>query len=149
MDKMRWLWITCAIVTFVGVTLSVFSLILIADMAKKAEAATAKTEEFYQTIDARVDGIEQTVNIISANVTAWFTPESTPPSTDVEADVLFESICIRSKDEKIAIYTSDGILLRTLDINVSTLPTSDQQALERGITVNSWRELFALIEDLG
>jgi len=50
---------------------------------------------------------------------------------------------------KIAIYTSDGYLVKTLDLVVDTLPEADQSALREGISVSSWREVLALIQDFG
>ena len=152
MDRIKWLWIACAIVTFVGVVLSVFSLLLIANMAKEAEEASTRSEEFFHRVDQRVEQIEETVNSISEGVTTRLEsciPDVDPDvEEDVEADVLFDSICIRERNGKIALYTSNGIHLRTLDLDVSILPEADQAALRSGITVNSWRELFALIDDL-
>lgn len=147
MDKMKWIWIICLILTLASIAISIVSVVLIADLAEKAEDTAEKTEDFCEAIEERVKKIEQTVNIISANITASLTDQPNNDA-DVEADVLFDSLTIRETNGKIAIYTADGLLLRTLDISVNTLPAADQSALATGITVNSWRELIALIEDL-
>ena len=58
-----------------------------------------------------------------------------------------EAICLRENGGKIGVYTVDGILIRIVDVDVSTLPKADRLALQEGITVNSWSELMALIQD--
>ena len=102
MDRIKWLWITCAIVTLVGVVLSVFSLLLIANMAKKAEETAARSEEFFHMVDQRVEQIEETVNSISEGVTTWLgssIPDSEADAEeDVAADVLFDTICLRERN---------------------------------------------------
>ena len=146
MGKLKWLWIACAIATFACVTLSLVSLVLIANMAERAEEAADRTEDFLEEVDARINSIERSIHIVSSNVSAGFEHlTSTPP--DVEADVLFDSITLREKNGKIAVFSADGVCLHTLDVDVSTLPKADQIALSSGITVHSWRELIALIED--
>ncbi len=148
MGKLKWLWIACAVATFACVTLSVVSLVLIADMAKRTEAAAERTEDFLEEVEVRINNIERSIHIVSSNVTAGF-DLLTPTDPDVEADILFDSIVLREKDGKIAVFSPDGVCLHTLDILVSTLPESDRLALSNGITVHSWRELIALIEDFG
>jgi len=65
----------------------------------------------------------------------------------VETDVLYDVFCVREVNGKIGIYTSDGCLIRLLDVCVATLPEKERQALSEGICVCSWRELIALMQD--
>ena len=69
------------------------------------------------------------------------------PSEDVDADVLYDVFCLRESGGRIGVYTDEGYLIRTLEVNVATLPESDRERLSVGIAVNSWRELISLIED--
>ncbi|MBQ9131204.1 MAG: hypothetical protein IJX62_01860 [Clostridia bacterium] len=59
------------------------------------------------------------------------------------------SFCIKAVNGKIGIYTADGYLVRLLDLDVATLPQRERQALEKGISMNSWQELLALLQDYG
>ena len=71
-------------------------------------------------------------------------PEDAP---SLDADILYHRFCMRSVGEKIGIFSEEGDLIRTLDVQVKTLPLKDQEALSKGICVNSWRELLSLIRD--
>lgn len=78
--------------------------------------------------------------------------ESIPPEEDKESvpvDILYESFCMRECGGKIAIYTADGELVRILELPVETLPEADRAALQSGISLSSWKEVLALIEDYG
>lgn len=151
MEKLKWLWITCSVVILICTAFSITSVVLIANMAKEVNTISSQTETYCAQIDGRAQKIEQSVNIISDNIAAALTdfPFGSANDDNVDADVLFDSISIRETNGKVGIFTEDGLHIRTLDINVSTLPAADQTALKNGITINSWRELFALIEDLG
>ena len=69
------------------------------------------------------------------------------PDPSISVDVLYDTFCMRESGGKIAIYTSEGYLVRILDVSVDTLPEADRNALRTGITVSSWKELLALIQD--
>ncbi len=58
-----------------------------------------------------------------------------------------EAFCLRESGGKIGVYTVDGVLIRILDVDVSTLPKADRLSLQEGISVTSWSELMALIQD--
>lgn len=70
-----------------------------------------------------------------------------PTAPSIPVDVLYDSLCMRESEGRIAIYTSDGYLVRILDVSVDTLPEADRKALRDGISVSSWKELLALIQD--
>lgn len=55
--------------------------------------------------------------------------------------------CMRDTNGTVGIYTSDGYLVKLLDVSVSTLPPAAREALAKGITVGSWEELISLIQD--
>ena len=69
------------------------------------------------------------------------------PDPTVPVDVLYDTFCIRESGGKIAVYTADGYLVRLFDVPVDTLPEADRKALQEGISVSSWKELLALIQD--
>ena len=75
--------------------------------------------------------------------------ESAPPlpDEDVAADILYGSFVLKERNGEIGVYGEDGRLIRTFAVRVSTLPREAREALRRGVTFHSWRELMALIED--
>lgn len=75
------------------------------------------------------------------------TEKSENPDTEVNADILYDVFYLREANGKIGIFTDQGYLVRTLAVDVATLPEADRSALSEGICVTSWRELIALIED--
>ncbi len=75
--------------------------------------------------------------------------ESDTDQDSIAVDVLCQSFCMRENGGKIAIYTADGELVRILDLAVDTLPERDRIALQNGISLSSWKEVLALIEDYG
>ena len=78
------------------------------------------------------------------------TAEAVHPEDDaLSVDVLYDCFWMRESGGRIAIYTSDGDLVRLLDISVSLLPVTDQEALAAGISLSSWKEVLSLIEDFG
>ena len=88
-------------------------------------------------------------------------PSVTPPEpeyiyvyTEVEPEVedapQNESTWIvREYEEKIGIFSEDGVLLRVVDVYTKTLPRADRSLLREGIAVSSWQDLYALMEDFG
>ncbi|MBQ7379936.1 MAG: hypothetical protein IJW70_09720 [Clostridia bacterium] len=78
----------------------------------------------------------------SANTDVMKDPQTTPESTAPTA--LFT---VRKVDGRIGIYDANGVLLRTLNVSVATLPRADRELLEVGIVLCSQEELDALIED--
>lgn len=77
--------------------------------------------------------------------------EAIPP-TDTAAPSTAEpdrTFVFRAHEGRIGIFTAEGYLIRTLDVDVRTLPSVDRDALENdGMTVRSREEMDALIEDL-
>ena len=54
---------------------------------------------------------------------------------------------IQKHEEKIGIFSEDGILLEQWDVYVKTLPKADQRLLEEGFILYSETDLSALRED--
>lgn len=50
-------------------------------------------------------------------------------------------------DGQVGIYTSDGYLLKVLDVDISSLPPADREALAERIPLASWRELISWVQD--
>ena len=56
---------------------------------------------------------------------------------------------VREHEEKIGIFSEDGVLLRVVDVYTKTLPKADRVLLREGIAVSSRQDLYALMEDFG
>lgn len=54
---------------------------------------------------------------------------------------------VREYEEKIGIFSHEGVLLEILDVYTHTLPKADQSMLREGITVYTREDLYSLIED--
>lgn len=54
---------------------------------------------------------------------------------------------LQTYNGRIGVFTGEGYLMRTLDVDIRTLPSADRAALENGIRVGSWKELVSRIED--
>ena len=139
MDKAKWTVVLFGSIFSICTLLSIFSFLLVYSTAKQCELQMQNAEDFLQSVNEQVDRIE--LSIIANKEEAPTNDES------VETDILYERFLIREVNEKIGVYTEEGYLIRTLPVNVQTLPESDRIALQTGIEVNSWRELIALIQD--
>ena len=136
MDISRIISVMCVFLLAVCLILSITALTVLRNAVDESTRACMEVQCFLESLE------DQQIN-------------EEPPQTDVEVDnsipvdVLSNRFCMREINGKIAIYTSDGYLVRLLDISVETLPHADQQALQQGIEVSSWKEILALIQDFG
>ncbi|MBQ9784645.1 MAG: hypothetical protein IJW29_04000 [Clostridia bacterium] len=134
MDATKIFTVLCACLLLICLILTVTSLLI---MQKTLERGAAFQEQAAATVGAFLQG--------------WRCPhqsehEEAPPA-DVEADVLYNRFTLKETGGKIGVYSDEGYLIRTFDIDVSTLPPEAREGLRVGVTFHSWRELIALIED--
>lgn len=54
---------------------------------------------------------------------------------------------IREHEGQIGIFTSDNVLINTLNVYIKTLPIADRDLLREGIEVTTRKELLEIIED--
>ena len=110
-----------------------------ADRAREnAESVLAKLRRESETADSIPT---QATPIDPSDATAGSTVQT--PAAKPSEKVFF----LRSCDGRIGVFTKEGYLIRTLDVDVRTLTSADRAALESGIRVESWNELVARIED--
>ena len=135
MDLARVSLILCVFLLAVCLVFAVSALTVLRNAVSEAERVRVEAQDLLEDFGDRIDQIKE--------------PESTkePDESTVPVDILCDSFCMRESEGKIAIYTSDGYLVRQLDIAVDTLPEADRNALRDGICVSSWKELLALIQD--
>lgn len=127
----KWLTGICAVFMAVSLTLAVLTLIL---LRRDIRACIVPARE----------PMQEEPTAAEENSGAKTAEE---PEKSVDADVLYDVFCVRETRGKIGIFTSEGYLVRMLDVDVSTLPEADRSALAEGIAVTSWGELIALIQD--
>lgn len=70
-------------------------------------------------------------------------PEATAPETDAPTALY----TVREVSGRIGIFDQSGVLVRTLNVPVATLPRTDREQLAVGIIIHSEQELQTLIED--
>ena len=58
-----------------------------------------------------------------------------------------EGFILKSEDGKIGLFSEEGQLLETINVNIKTLPVKDRLMLNEGIAVSSREELNSLIQD--
>ena len=77
-----------------------------------------------------------------------FTPRE-EDSTDIEETAVTDASfwVIKAYEERIGIFSSEGVLLDVLDTYVKTLPKADRRLPEEGITAHTKEALNSLIED--
>ncbi len=74
-----------------------------------------------------------------------------PPTSEpsLEVDATQDGYCLREVNGKIGAYTDDGLLIRTFDVSVATLPAAERELLRQGIRLDSWQEIGLLVQDYG
>ena len=133
MDITKTFTILCAILLLICLVLTVTTLIIMRQTLDKSLA--------FQSAVLAMHTIPPTLE------TPKDTTHDDPPPADVEADVLYNRFTLKEHNGQIGVYSEEGYLIRTFQISVSTLPREAREALKKGVTFHSWRELLQLIED--
>ncbi len=136
MDISRIISVSCVFLLALCLILSICVMSFLKNAVTESTQACLEVQELLETVSTHVE-------------TPSHTAEDTMVDSSIPTDVLYHQFCMRESNGKIAIYTSDGYLVKTLDLVVDTLPEADQSALREGISVSSWREVLALIQDFG
>lgn len=106
--------------------------------------AVAETGQVRSEAQSMLEDMEEALR---ANRT---TGTDAPIADDAQqVGVLYDQFCVRETGGQVAVYTASGELVRLTDIPVSALPQTDRDALRDGIRFTSWKEVLALLEDLG
>lgn len=137
MDTTKLFTILCAFLLLICLILSITSLIIIGHVLNETDAWQERAAVLVDTIDRRIAQFGNGNDL----------PASTETEPDVEADILYNRFTLKETNGKVGVYSEEGYLIRTFNIKVTTLPREARDALSKGITFNSWRELIALIED--
>ena len=136
MDISRIISVSCVFLLALCIILSICVMAVLRNTVKESTEACMEVEALLERANEHLELPQDT-------------DENTEVDNSIPTDVLYHTFCMREANGKIAIYTSDGYLVKTLDLPVATLPKADQSALREGISVSSWREVLALIQDFG
>ena len=136
MDIMRLLNFGCALLLTVCLIFSVVNVMRLQNVVEENKALRTSAEELLLTLREQMS--KEPTDTPTDSV-----PTGTQ-STDTQSSLIY---CIRSVGNRIGIYTDDGALIRLLDVDPASLPAIDREALENGITVESWEAVLAYIAD--
>jgi len=139
MDASKILTAVCALILLVCLVFSITSLTALRNAVDESAALKESTDDLIEELRACV------ANIYAEQKESDSLPTMKDPSAPTTVPT--ESFCLKESNGKIAVFTSDGYLVRFLDVSLDTLPPADREALSVGITVGSWRELISLIQD--
>jgi hypothetical protein len=136
MDASKILSIGSAVVLSACLILSIIGLTRIEESIDQNRALQAEQDSMLEILENQTNETEPTPEDNTVSI-----PTATPDSTATGG------YRIQSVGEKIGVYTSDGRLVRLIDVNPATLPRIDREALENGITVDSWERALAYLSD--
>ena len=142
MDLSRIISISCVFLLAICLLLCISVTLFLQNTIKESTAACLEVQSFLERVSENTESVQSSTEDTPHESTGDTTVDNSIPT-----DVLYHQFCIREAGGKIAIYTSDGYLVKTLDQPVSMLPEADQTALREGISLSSWREVLALIQD--
>lgn len=141
MDISKLLTLLCAILLMITLLLSVTSVFMLKEISQWNAGSYVKNED-------ENDSTEVTDNAESNEEETPVNGTENEDTSSIDADILYNQFYIREVNGKIGIFCNEGQqLIRTLNVNVATLPQSDREKLKKGIRVNSWNELVLLIQD--
>lgn len=139
MDHTRLMTILCAFLLLVCLVIAVIALTVMRNAVDESQALRARAQNLLEELGDSVEAMNALEERYAESV---FLP--TGESEEESADGGFT---VRAEGGRIGVYTSEGKLIRILDIDLSALPRADRERLEKGIIVASLYELLALVQD--
>ncbi len=142
MDLSRIISISCVFLLAICLILCICVTLFLHNTVKESTAACLEVQALLERVSENTEPLQG-----STEDTTDEPAQDTTVDNSIPTDVLYHQFCMRESGGRIAIYTSDGDLVKTLDQPVAMLPEADQTALREGISLSSWREVLALIQD--
>ena len=137
MDVSKILTVLCCFILIVCFTLCISTLVVLRNAIDEHAAVQSSAQGLVESLDACVADLNE----------AMTKDDSVSASADANKNPSLLSFVLKESNGKIAVYASDGTLLKLLDVSVSSLPKAERDALAKGITVSSWKELIAILQD--
>ena len=141
MDLSRIISISCIFLLAICLILCICVTLFLRSTVKESTSACMEVQSLLDRMNEQIE--------LPSDAPAQDPEQDKAVDNSIPADVLYHQFCMREANGKIAIYTADGYLVKTLELPISTLPEADQTALRQGICVSSWREVLSLIQDFG
>lgn len=133
--------ILCAFLLTVCLCISVTTLCALRNALDENQQLHEKAEQLLRELDQSV----LVMNAIAEAPTEEQEPPKALPTVESQTQTVYR-VC--SVGQSIGIYTADGKLIQTVNVNPKTLPSDMQQLLRDGIEFSSWEELTSLLQDL-
>ena len=155
-NKMEW-WLSfvsvlVVITAIITLAFSVTAFMIAGNAGKSAEQAAESIQEVARDISITVKS-DPVILRSSGNGGSTGNTDKTADEKQViaeESDTAPQNTALyilREYNGKIGVFSADGGLLKTVSVMVSSLPAQDKTALAAGISVSSYEELHALLED--
>ncbi|MBQ8433047.1 MAG: hypothetical protein IJX28_09215 [Clostridia bacterium] len=141
MDFSKLFAILASFLLVICLTLALTTLTVLRNTVEEAKQTKEEAVEAMSRLDQAMDQLEETVT--AGN---FQSPGELPSDKNEEPISPTVSFCIREANEKIAILNSEGHLIYLLEISPALLPREDREALQEGISISSWAELFSWIQ---
>ena len=139
MDISKLFSILSAFLLLICMTFSITALVVLRNTVNETDVWLDAAGKLLADLNASVERLKDYDPSISVSADA--------DKEETDVDILYHRFTIRETGGKIGVYTPEGYLIRTIEIDVSTLPRTEREALIAGITVDSWKELFERIQD--
>ena len=121
----------------VCLVLSVTALASLRNTVAENEAIRADAQELVERMNSCIEELEEYDRL-----------ESIPTGGEAEpTDSLNAPFTIRAINGCVAVLCNEGQLITRREYALDTLPVGDRERLERGITVNTWKEVEAVLKD--
>ena len=121
----------------VCLTLSITTLVVLRNAVSENQVLQEDVRDCISELDGYVEDLKETTE-----------KDSVSTSTNIDnTQTKQDGFCIRAEGKKIGVYTTDGYLVRILDVSLDTLPSADRELLTTGISVTSWNEALDVIQD--
>ena len=144
MDLSKLFTVLCAFLLVIALSLVVTVTVVLHNAITVSNAPESTNDTCNESTKAN-NALKGDSNLNEKNTMKENDTEEKEPSVNV--DVLYQRLWIREAGGRIGVFSDEGDLIRTVDVDVATLSPSDQKALREGIYVTSWKELLALIQD--
>ena len=141
MDASKAISMICAGILIVCLFFCVTALTSLRNAVDENEAWQEEAQGLVQMLNECVESLQVQVGDTSP-------PPENEPIVDVNATAQ-EGYCLREINGKIGAYTEDGALIKTFDVAVATLPSSERELLCRGIDLDTWQQVCSLVQDYG
>ncbi|MBO7273417.1 MAG: hypothetical protein J6V22_01035 [Clostridia bacterium] len=137
MDITKIFAVLCGFLLIICLTLSITCLVVMRN-------AVAETSFWQERAESLVNELDNCVEAMK-NIETDDLPVLAPG--DDEANTNDRRYCLRSTNQSLGVYDSDGYLIKQLDISASIFPIAERERLAVGIWVDSWAEMQQLVQN--